>query len=99
VFWGVAVHEGREAANGEGNVGTCGHSKVVEGADEHAVRSMGLPVDDLGGDGDGFVRVSEYEASNHWHITRISVRQVEMTHDLVDKGSLGKGNGACHTRT
>ena len=81
--------------HGEGNIRAGPNSDVVKHTDKCIIGGPCLPVQDLRWEGDGFVRVVENEASNHRGIIGMSIREIELVHNLVDEHGLGQRNCAC----
>jgi hypothetical protein len=69
----VAVHKGRKATHSESNIRVGGDSNIIEGTNKSVIGSAGLPLNDLGWNGNSFVRALQNKACNHRGITRVSI--------------------------
>jgi hypothetical protein len=90
MFWGVTIEEGRETADGEGDVGVGCDGDVVEASDQFAIWCVHAPFEYVGICWDGLVGLLQVEPHNHWCVCRFGVAHIETKDEAINVSGLGE---------
>ena len=90
MFGGVAIEEGREAADRERDVGAGCNGDVVEASDQFMIWCVQVPFEYVGICWDGLVRSSQVEPHNHRCVHRFGVAHIETKDEAINVSGLGE---------